>query len=358
MTYAPSSRRRTEAALPNSAAKPRRNRRYLAVAAITLLLSLAAWAFDAAFYPYHAPMPGATSGNHGENGLWLGDDWYFGRRNDADIRRLARDLSARQTRYAYFHVRYIGKSGNLRYRFPAQARHLNALLRRENPIIRRIAWVYIGNTRGGGSLPDLSDADLRRRIVSEAQFLVAECGFDGVQWDYEICPDADTGLPALLRETRAALPPGAILSVATPLYEPAPIPLTGHGWSDGYFTQIAPLCDQICVMAYDSGMPTPRLFADTVSEQVTHVCRAAARTAPHCRILIGVPTYRTGGWSHNPRAENLETALRGVRAGVARLTPAERKAFASIAPFADYTTTEEDWATYRRDWLDKIDTGF
>lgn len=326
---------------------PRKVARIAWLICLALLLSVLA---DYLFYPWNAPMPGTTGGNREQNGVWLKDAWYFGERTDLRIRELARDLEKRQIRDAFFHVRYIGKSGNLRYRHPAQARHLNAVLRQGSPNVRRIAWVYIGNTRGAGSVTDLTDPDYRRRVVSEARFLVVECGFDGVQWDYEICPDNDGGLLSLLDETRAALPPGAVVSVATPLWSPDVPRALGYGWSETYFAQVAKRADQICVMGYDSGLYLPRAYVALMEEQVVRVCRAA--TGTRCRVLIGVPTYSAGGLSHHARTENLAVAVRGVRAGVARLSARERETFAGIAPFAEYTTDANEWETYRRDWLE------
>jgi spore germination protein YaaH len=311
--------------------------------------------FDYAFYPHHSKLPGKQSGNRGENGIWLHYSWYFGEHSDGETERLARELAERQVTYAYFHVRYIGKSGKLRFRFPKQARHLNVLVRAENPDVKRIAWIYVGNTRGMGSIADLSDPAHRGRLVEEARFLVTDCGFDGVQWDYEICPDNDAGLLSLLDETRAVLPKGSIVSIATALWSPALPRATGYGWSEAYFAEVAKRTDQICVMGYDSGLYLPRAYAWLMEEQVVRVCRAVSESGAECQVLIGVPTYGAGGPSHHERAENLMVAIRGLRAGVARLSPRERETFAGIALFADYTTDADEWETYGTDWLNDTD---
>lgn len=330
-----------------------KSHRTVKIILVGIIILFLATLFDYAFYPYNAPLPERDSGNRGKNGIWLRYLWYFGEHSDAETKQLARDLVERQMKYAYFHVRYIGKSGNLRYRFPAQARHLNALIRAENPYVKRIAWIYVGNTRGMGSIKELSDIEHRRRLVREAQFLVTECGFDGVQWDYEICPDNDAGLLSLLDETRAGLPKGSIVSVATALWSPSLPRAAGHGWSEAYFTEIAKRSDQICVMGYDSGIYLPRGYAWLMEEQVVRVCRAVSESGTNCEVFIGVPTYGAGGASHHARAENLSVAIRGVRAGVARLSQQEREVFTGIAPFADYTTDTDEWKTYTKDWLER-----
>jgi hypothetical protein len=222
-----------------------------------------------------------------------------------------------QIRFAYFHVRHILKDGRLRYRYPEAARRLIAVMHGEAPDVKAIAWIFAGNERlkhtGVGEV-DLAKTAVRRKMVAE---------------------------------TRAALPPGKLLSVATPIRSPLPGRL---GWSDATFTRVARVCDQIAVMGYDTGMILPRAYVWTVRQQAIHVPRAVARGTPRCRVMIGVPTYGQGPPSHFPWSENILMALKGVREGLSH-PDAAREAFAGVAPFADYTTQPEEWATYRALWL-------
>ncbi len=293
------------------------------------------WAFPA------FASPGGRVVNRGENGLWIRYKWYFG--EEDDFAGLARRLTGHGMRDAYFHVRSVEEDGRLKFRRPAAARRLNAEVERLAPGVRRIAWVYAGNPQGLGKV-DLTRAAVRRRMVEEAAWLVREAGFDGVQWDNEICPDGDQGLLRLLEETRAALPKGAFLGAAVPTWYPPP--LGGFGWSEGYFREVARRCDGMAVMAYDSAAYSPRIYVWWVSEQVVQVTRAAAGTG--CRVVLGVPTYGDGTPSHNPRAENLRLALMGVRGGLAG--GADLSAWQGVGVFADYTTDEGEWAEFRRLW--------
>ena len=319
------------------------------VAAFLLILLTLSCA-DYAFYPFGTPPPG-QSGDRGENGLWLRDSWYFGKYTQNEAHDLAERLKKNRICWAYAHVRFIQKDGRLHFRYPGNARRFANDLRRETPGVRVLAWVYVGNARGMTGV-DISDPSVRRVMVAEARWLVTDCGFDGVQWDYEICPDGDPNLLALLGETRAALPRAKTLSISTPLWAPSLPCRFGYGWSDAYFARIAANCDQIVAMGYDSGLALPTLYAGLMAEQVTHVVRSAANSAnPDCRVLIGIPTYAKGGLSHNARAESLDVALRGVRAGYGKLSPTERKSFAGVALFADYTTRADEWNDYQRVWL-------
>lgn len=305
---------------------------------------------DYALYRLLAPVGGRPL-DRGENGLWLRYHWYFGRKTDAEVRDLARRLRDDRIRDAFFHVRHARNDGSLAYRYPEEARRLLQVLRREAPGVRAVAWVYAGNERGAAWLSNvnLQDPAVRRRMVEEARWLVTDCGFDGVQWDYEICPDGDAGFLELLDETHAALPPGKLLSVATPIWLPDPLPRR-WGWSDRYFSEVARRTDQMAVMGYDTAMYLPRAYVALMRAQAVHVTRAVRAGNPECRVLIGVPTYGAGPPSHHAWSENLSMALKGVREGLAdpRAAP---EVFAGVAPFADYTTQPDEWAEYRRLWL-------
>lgn len=324
---------------------PHRRRNWARRVAATLLVLVAAIVADYHLYP-RLVRPHHPSANHGENGLWLRYTWYFGQKNDAEVRQLAADLCARQIRYAYFHVRLIDRNGMLVYHYPDQARRLVRTLHRLAPQVSVIAWVYAGNARAGG-LVDLSNARQRANMVGEARWLTNTCGFDGVQWDYETCQDGEPGLPVLLRETRAALPAGALLGVAASPW--LPWHRHGWGWSEGYFAQVARECDQIAVMCYDTGMHLPRAYTWLLGEECRRVLPAVAQANPRCRVLLGLPTYGRGVAAHNPHAENLRLALIGARDGLP--SAGSTAAFAGVALFADYTTEADEWDTYVRLWL-------
>jgi hypothetical protein len=63
-------------------------------------------------------------------------------------------------------------------------------------------------------------------------------------------------------------------------------------------------------------------------------------------VFMGVPTYRTA----TPWAEDLSTALRGVRQGIDELGHRPRRPY-GVAVYADWTTSARDWTTYRREWM-------
>src|SRR5262249_49539278 len=153
----------------------------------------------------------------------------------------------------------------------------------------------------------------------------------------------DDGLLSLLKETREALPQGAILGVATPMW--LPWPFSRWGWSNSYLEKVAAASDQVAIMCYDSGFWLPRNYAWLVRQQGINATRASARSNPQCRILLGLPTYGPAGLSHNPRAENIRIALKAARDAVSD-SSFRQSAFAGVAIFADYTTDVEEWTDY------------
>ena len=167
--------------------KPRGRKRPWRIIALLLLPALIG---DYYLYPLLVRI-GGRSFNHDANAAWLSPRWYYGQHTDAQVQALARHLQNEQITDAFFHVRSVGADGKLKLHFRRQARHMIDVLHRTAPL-RAIAWVYAGNGNGGGAI-DLNDPTVRHTMVTEALWLARDCGFDGIQWDYEICSNGDAG---------------------------------------------------------------------------------------------------------------------------------------------------------------------
>jgi len=319
--------------------KAKWKRRGKGIAGFVFLLFLA----DYALYPSLA-MPEGSSHNSGNGALWVRYKWYFGENNDK-IPELASRAKRHGISDLYFHVRNIQVDGSLKYRYLQQAQTLNRRLKEIAPRLRRFAWIYAGNPSGRGEV-DISKPSVRRRMVTEAKWLVEKAGFSGIQWDYEICPDGDPNLPLLLEETRAALPRSIPVSVAVPAW--LPWPFGGYGWSPHYYQEIAKVCDQVAVMSYDTGAYFPRTYAWLVAKQVDVVYKAVVQANDRCQVIVGLPTYEDGTFSHNPHAETVKLGLIGLRAGIRNLD--EKWGYPNVGIFADYTTDEDEWRTFDELW--------
>jgi hypothetical protein len=303
-----------------------------------LVCGLLAFAFlgvgDYFLFPFYGRTGPDPTGRQ-ENGLWLRYTWYFGEYANSDLSQLAARLNDNSITSAYWHVRYIRADGTLKFQKSNSARKLLNRIRELAPNTRNLAWIYMGHGKLGDV--DISKPEVRENIAIQAAWLVKECKFQGVQLDYEVCPDGDRNFLDLLERTRVALPEHAVLSVASPSWDPL-----GVGWTESYFSEVARRCDQIAVMGYDTGATFPRLYCWLMEQQVERVTAACGDTA----VLLGLPTYDEGGASHNPQAEQLKIGLWGVRKGSARASAK----LAGVALFADYTTDREEWKVFHDLW--------
>lgn len=329
---------------------------YLKVAILSVVLVLLGFVLDGLTYQQFNP-PGAKSFNSGNNGIWLKYLWYFGKNSQAETHALVSRLKENQIRYAFFHVRKTDSKGKLVFRYKANAQKLIADMHAGAPQMKVIAWVYVPSNVTKRDGVDLANPATRKTLVSEAVWLTSECGFDGVQWDYEVFPNNDKNFPTLLDQTRAAIGPDKFLSVATPMLHEEKL----FAWDEKHFTEIAKHfteiakhCDQIAVMCYDSFLYVPRSFVQLVAKQATRVTAAVSQSGnPNCKVLLGIPAYDadSGTPGHLTLAENITNALKGVREGLAA-PDAVPDAFEGVAPYAEFTMDDEEWSQYRKWWLE------
>ena len=329
-------------------------RKLLLVVVATGVLLAVVGALDSLFYESQTPLRSVCA-NKRANGLWLRYYWYAGRhKSSKEWNDMLERLRVNQIKYAYFHVLTTKSDGTLKLHKPENAKKITAAVHSGAPQTKVIAWVYVGAAPQNDGV-DLSKSDVRATLVKEALWLVDDCGFDGVQWDYEFCGNGDKGLLALLEETRAAFKATDLISVATPMWYPN----TLWGWNDNYFREVAARCDQICVMCYDSYMYLPRAYSWLLCQQVVHVTSAVAManasSKAHCVVLFGLPTYEDATLAHRAQSESLANSLRGLNAGL-ESRDTVRDVIEGIALFADYTTDGAEWKTYADYWLHCTDS--
>lgn len=315
------------------------------IAGLLLGITLVLVAVDYFTYPQSAKMAGSVPAQT-EDGIWLRYKWYFGEHSQDEWQRLVSRLQAEHIRYAFFHVRGIIANGTLRFHYLDRAKQLIARVRKGSPGTKVIAWVYLGTVPEYGGV-DLSRAPVRAQIVKEVKWLLDDCGFDGVQLDYEFCFNGDAGFLQLLDATRQVVPADKLLSVATPMWYPA----NGlWGWSSPYYKEVARRCDQICVMCYDSYFYLPRSYVWLVRENVIHVSEDVFDAAGgKCTVLLGIPTFEDGTIGHSNHAETLPLSLKAVRDGYYSKR-SRKEVLRGVCVFAEYTTTSDDWSIYDKLW--------
>jgi hypothetical protein len=294
--------------------------------------------------------------NHDRNAVWLEHRWLERSHPVAEMEALFEKLRRRGIAYAFPHVIPFGAEGRLPPHDRAQMRAFLAVARRVAPELRILPWV--GGLRAGyrrqrpGTL-NLSDLNQRQRIVAEVRGLVDE-GFDGVHLNIEPVDDGNVDFLALLRALRPALGPGHILSLAATRPAPIGVPLAPNFvWSPGYYARVAAESDQMVIMAYDTAIPTAPLYRRYLAWATASVTGALVASGSDARVLMGVPTYDDYGFMHRAGVETLPNALPGIVAGLRGLGAGGT--FEGIAIYAEWTTSDADWAAYERYWRNRTD---
>ncbi|MGK4579885.1 hypothetical protein [Kitasatospora sp. HPMI-4] len=318
--------------------------------ALGLALLLPPASAAAALRLRYAGEPAAEARTRGHDAVWLGHAWVDGRKGDADLAGLTRQLAGTGIRDLYVHTGPLGDDGSLDpARYP-RAAWLVAGVHRAMPGLRVQAWL------GDVVAPEedglhLDQADTRTRITGASR-QVLDLGFDGVHLDLEPVRSDSAGFLALLEQVHPVTAERrARLSVAAPQIDPLPglhsvgTALAGHGkwWSQAYFAQVARRVEQIAVMSYDTGMPLRSLYGGYVAQQTSLALEA---TPPGVDLLMGLPAYWDDSFGHRGSAETVAAAVRGARLALGRST---RQTF-GLALYADFSATPEDWAAYRHGW--------
>ncbi|MFJ3774056.1 hypothetical protein ACIPX0_20420 [Streptomyces sp. NPDC090075] len=335
---------------PGRPTKPwvRRVRRVALVAVLLLLVPLLT--AETALRVNFTGDPKAGTRTRDKDALWLGHAWVDGRRTDADVTALAARLADTGIRDLYVHAGPLEHNGTLPKSAYPKARWLITAVHRKLPGVRVQAWL------GDEIAPEKPDAmhlersATRAAVVASARQVVA-AGFDGVHFDLEPLHSGDRNYLALLDALRPATP---LLSVAAHQIDPLPAfhsfwgTVTGHPkwWSQEYFGQVARRVDQIAVMSYDTMQPLESLYGGYVAQQTG---LAIEVTPAGTDLLMGLPFFHENRFGHWAHAETVPAAVRGVRLGLSR-TDADRANF-GVALYVDFAATEDDWTSYRKDWV-------
>lgn len=292
--------------------------------------------------------------NQDRNAVWLEHRWLERAHDAREMEDLLRALHARGVAYAYPHVIPFDRAGNLPPHDREQMRRFLEAARRAAPGLKVLPWVgglRVGYKRSRVGTVDLADLAQRQRIVAECRGLIDE-GFDGVHLNVEPVNDGNDDFLALLRSLRTAVGDGRILSLSAIKPGPVRLPLAPNFfWTPKYYGRVGIVADQIVVMAYDTGIPTPSLYRRYLSYTAATVSRTLDGSGSRARVLVGVPTYPGSGIMHRTGVENAHNALAGIVAGLRGLGAGGT--FEGVALYAEWTTDGEEWETYDRVWRRK-----
>lgn len=290
--------------------------------------------------------------NRDRNAVWMGHRWIEGDVDEGEIASQLQFLAKHGIGYLYVHVGPLGSDGRIpeeRYR---SAPRFIRIAKQASPSVKLLAWIGQIERSGGGIL-DLRHVATRRNVAEEAAAFTRDLGFDGVHIDIEPVLDGNADYLDLLELTERSIDDDKLLSTVAHVWVPEAFmpPLLrqvyqpGAAWSDRFFREVDKRVDQIAVMVYDTASPWPYVYTQFVKFQTSHILN----TVSSAEVLIGVPTYKRATWSHHPDAENIESGLQGVIAGLNSSNKIDN--FAGVAIYPLWETSDADWETFRRLWL-------
>jgi hypothetical protein len=305
------------------------------------------------YFSYQGFLP-ETRGVNRNNALWARHQWVGEKHSPKEYSDFSALLKRNKITDIFVHVGPLDKFGNIPAKKYPFAGAFLLEMKKEYPELRAQAWIGQVEKSAGGPL-DISDHTVRGYIVKTAETLL-DAGFDGIHYDIEPVrsgnPDFILLLKATSRITRAK---NKILSVAAGQLEP----MSGVGdmielfarqasvWKKSYYLEVAKYADQIAVMMYDTQMPSDWLYGNLVKWETKGILKLLGGQTT---IFMGVPTYVDTRRKTPTNAENIHSAIRGAIMGLDGIPAGQAEKF-GLAVYAEWTTDEKEWQTYRREWL-------
>jgi hypothetical protein len=298
--------------------------------------------------------PSGDQRSRGINALWAAHTWVGDAHSDEEYRAFAELLTQHEISDLYAHAGPLEAHGGVSEDRFAYAQEFLDAMELYAPSVRVHAYLGQIEERGGGIL-DLDDDGVRGEIVRTAEGFL-QLGFDGIHYDIEpVYPGDERFLNLLdrtsvvtqrhhallsvaLEQTEFSRPTGAILGFVWPSY---------HNPTMTFLEDVAYRVDQIAIMTYDSHLPTESLFGAHMAMQTERVVEAIG---DEVTVFMGVPTHDGSPLQRYSWAENVSTGVRGVRKGLDRVDD-EESHNVGIAIFAEWTTSDDEWEAYHREWI-------
>lgn len=292
--------------------------------------------------------------DRGRNGVWLAhgwlgaDEWFlrnsktnqFGRYRDPEsLRHLAERMRRHHITDLFPHLCPADPAGRLPAWDPVRTeRFLDATAG-----FRVIPW--IGGPRGSSAR--IHRPEWRAAYVADVRILLEQHPrLAGVQVNVEPLTSGDADFLKFLEELRRAMPHGRILSVAA--YPPPTRwqPSDEVHWDEDFFRAVAERSDQMAVMMYDVGQQSSKAYQHLMASWTAEVLAWSAGKP----VLLGLPAYDDAGVGyHDPKVENLQTALRGIHRGLSRSALPEN--YQGVVLYSDWEMDEAEWKTFREEFV-------
>jgi len=289
----------------------------------------------------------------GKNALWARHQWVGEQHNSEEYRNLTQLLKDNKITDVFFHVGPLNVEGKIEPEKYLFAKDLIVNLKKDYPELHIQAWIGQVERKGGGIL-DLSKTEVKKNVVETANDFLS-LGFDGIHYNIEPVYSHDKNFIELLVETKKTTSSqNKILSVASDELElfwgaeglARTVSKQAGFWDEPYYREVASNVDQIAVMMYDTALPFNWMYAKLVSWETKRLINIIDSKVT---LFMGVPTYEDKRWSFHPSAENIDSALRGIKKGLV-IFPKDQMNF-GVAIYAEWTTDKEEWNNYKRNWL-------
>lgn len=292
------------------------------------------------------------------NAIWIGSQFTYDNPSDEAFTVLVNRLRENRIGTVYAWVSLLQPDGAwTEVNRLNGAREFVERLKTADPMVQVYGWLSIGSQGADGN-NRMGDPAVQQNIADFSQRLVGEFGFDGVFLNVVPVAGGDESYLGLLRKVRAVIGDQSDLAVAVPpdwTPEDTTIALPpqiapGTVWAQEYKQRVALLADHLFVANYNAGLETAEDYAAWVAYQVEAYTSALAELDTDTQLLIGVPTYDAVPPSHDPAVENVESAVQGIRAGLAQAGDAAAY-MQGIGIYAEWETSPEEWGQIRAHWV-------
>jgi hypothetical protein len=294
------------------------------------------------------------------NAIWIGTEWTYEEPDEAAINQLVQRLREHKIGTVYAWVTWLQEDGS--WRGTTSFDSVKQFVQQFNkayPEALLYGWVGFPVNVGDDDGYRLDDSDLQQKVADFSQRVVTEFGFDGVFLNVEpVWNDDAADFLELLRRVRVAVGDTRPISVAVPPdWSPSdaqiPVPpqiIPGTVWDKEFKQRVAFLADQIVLMAYNGGLSKPDDYAEWVAYQVKAYADALSDPETGTELVIGIPTYDAQLPAHDPSIENVTSAIKGIRDGLAQAGDAGA-VVQGVAIYAEWETDDTEWEQFKTEWL-------
>ncbi len=326
-----------------------------------ILFGLAGAAFIALVIFVLGSLANNTGSTEGQtNAIWIGTQWTYDNPTDEAITVLAQRLQDNEITTVYAFVSLLQPNGSWTDTNRMDAvKGFSDRFKQAFPTVKLYGWLSIGSQGADGN-NRLGDTAIQQNIADFSQRMMADFDFDGVFLNVVPVSNGDESYLSLLRKVRATIGENAILAVAVPPdWTPSDAGIVvpkqiepGTIWEESYKQRVALLANQIFVAAYNAGFETAADYSAWVGYQVKSYAQAIAALDTTTELIIGVPTYDTALPDHDSTVENAETAINGIKSGLAEAGDAAQFV-RGIGVYAEWETAEDEWSQIKRLWVDR-----